>query len=466
MPRTPRRPAIEIGSDARWDILSRELEREIPWLARAIGALRGPYWRPGINTAAVSEDGRVYVDPDVLSWPDDAVKALFEHEVWHPVLEHARRAAAEGARQHAWNIGADCEIHSGHLRPRSLAALSRAVSTQLDGDLFTPARIGAAEGLTAEEYYRAVSALFSPPGGMPVFGSDGAESTSSSSSSATPPARSKGRSGGSKGKGPPGGEKSAEEPGGSGADGVRRSYEAPRAGDPVQQDGSPLPSWTPAEIESIRRAVAESIREAAHRGCGDLPGGLVRWADSVLKPPVVDWRALLRRRIQGGIQAAGRVDYSWRNLSRRDPAGKRGYLSPGMVTPQPEVAVVVDTSGSMGTDELTEAVSEVVGIVRAIGGGCRVAACDTVASRFLRVRRASEIMLVGGGGTYMGAGIEAAGRLRPRPAVIVVLTDGYTPWPDAPVTAARTIAVLVGAGSATDPPAWITTVRVERREES
>ena len=41
----------------------------------------------------------------------------------------------------------------------------------------------------------------------------------------------------------------------------------------------------------------------------------------------------------------------------------------------------------------------------------------------------------------MGAGIAAAAALRPRPAVTVVLTDGYTPWPE---RAPKGIRVVVG----------------------
>lgn len=30
----------------------------------------------------------------------------------------------------------------------------------------------------------------------------------------------------------------------------------------------------------------------------------------------------------------------------------------------------------------------------------------------------------------MGVGIAAAGNLRPTPKILIVLTDGYTPWPN------------------------------------
>ena len=46
------------------------------------------------------------------------------------------------------------------------------------------------------------------------------------------------------------------------------------------------------------------------------------------------------------------------------------------------------------------------------------------------VRRAQDIELIGGGGTDQREGIGAALALRPRPDLILVLTDGQTPWPD------------------------------------
>ena len=46
--------------------------------------------------------------------------------------------------------------------------------------------------------------------------------------------------------------------------------------------------------------------------------------------------------------------------------------------------------------------------------------------------QARDVELLGGGGTDMGAGLAKAAELRPRPDLIIVLTDGYTPWPSAP----------------------------------
>jgi predicted metal-dependent peptidase len=88
-----------------------------------------------------------------------------------------------------------------------------------------------------------------------------------------------------------------------------------------------------------------------------------------------------------------------------------------------------------------------------------VLACDTAVGAAQRVSSARQVTLTGGGGTDMGAGIAAAAGLRPRPAVCVVLTDGYTPWPCGAPKGMRVVVGLLGSG-APDAPAWAKAVRV------
>jgi predicted metal-dependent peptidase len=89
-----------------------------------------------------------------------------------------------------------------------------------------------------------------------------------------------------------------------------------------------------------------------------------------------------------------------------------------------------------------------------------VLACDTAVAPAQRVTSARQVQLIGGGGTNMGAGIAAAAALRPRPAVTVVLTDGYTPWPSRAPKGTRVVVGLLGA-RAPDAPPWARAVRVE-----
>jgi predicted metal-dependent peptidase len=134
---------------------------------------------------------------------------------------------------------------------------------------------------------------------------------------------------------------------------------------------------------------------------------------------------------------------------------------PALRRPVPDIAVVCDTSGSMSDDLLAMALAEVEGLLRAVGLArqLRVLACDAAVGPVRRVSSARQVELVGGGGTDMGAGIAAASLLRPRPAITVVLTDGFTPWPGEPPRGMRVVVGLLG-DDAPEAPDWARAVRV------
>ena len=155
----------------------------------------------------------------------------------------------------------------------------------------------------------------------------------------------------------------------------------------------------------------------------------------------------------------GASDYSYQRPSRRQVMGSK-VIYPSMVRPVARVAVVVDTSGSMGAPEVDAALGEVKGILREVGvkSPVTVMAVDTMVHTTKAVTSVNDVRLAGGGGTDMGAGLRAAERLRPAPDVVVILTDGYTPWPQQAPAGFTTIVVLLGTGDATT-PGWARTVR-------
>jgi predicted metal-dependent peptidase len=141
---------------------------------------------------------------------------------------------------------------------------------------------------------------------------------------------------------------------------------------------------------------------------------------------------------------------------------------PGMVGPAaPLVAAVVDTSGSMEAEELARCLGELLGLARAVSGdgtAITVIACDAEVTGVHRVRTARgirDLELSGGGGTDMRAGLAACALLRPAPEAVVVMTDGYTPWPATPppgLLATLVIALVTDAQAARHVPDWIRTI--------
>ncbi|GGQ07687.1 vWA domain-containing protein [Streptomyces roseolilacinus] len=239
---------------------------------------------------------------------------------------------------------------------------------------------------------------------------------------------------------------------GSGAHGHRSPWDLTGPGGPARIGTT--------EAQALRRATAEAMR--AHlRGRGTLPGGWRRWAEQVLEP-VVDWRRALAGAVrEAAAWAGGAVDYTYRRPSRRS-AALRGVVLPSLRRPLPRVAVVVDTSGSMGDAELAAAMAEITGVLREVGvRGNRVTvlACDADVHAVSRVTSADQVELGGGGGTDLRVGIGAALARRDRPDVVVVLTDGMTPWPDREPSGCRVVVALIGP-YAPEPPGWAETVRV------
>lgn len=236
---------------------------------------------------------------------------------------------------------------------------------------------------------------------------------------------------------------------GSGADSRTRSWDQP--GGIGDRTAGLLRCQTAAEI----------MRHCQGKAPGTVPLGLMRWAEEVLRPRV-DWRRALAAEIRSGISSvAGKVDYTYRRPSRRQSISPDIVL-PSLHRPVPDVAVVIDTSGSMSGDLLGSALTEIEGLIKRVGLArhLTVLSCDAVVHKVQKVSSAGQVELFGGGGTDMGRGISAAAALRPAPSVVVVLTDGYTPWPS---HRPKGITVVVGllASGGHPPPSWARTIRIE-----
>ncbi|MFJ4468472.1 VWA-like domain-containing protein [Streptomyces sp. NPDC089424] len=205
---------------------------------------------------------------------------------------------------------------------------------------------------------------------------------------------------------------------GSGADGRERAWD-------LGPDGAH--GLSAQERDAVRFRVAQGITGRP----GDTPQGWRRWAEEAFQPPQ-PWRELLGAAVRSATSGPGvGEDYTYGRPSRRSTAVP-GAVLPSLRRRPPRVCVVVDTSGSVSDAELGSALREVAAITRAVGGRrdlVTVLSCDAAAQVVHPLCRAEGIQLVGGGGTDLRTGFAGALRTRPRPDVVVVLTDGQTPWP-------------------------------------
>ena len=245
-----------------------------------------------------------------------------------------------------------------------------------------------------------------------------------------------------------------------------RRWDCGAGADGCDRPGEGKGNLDPQQAQLLRLGVAAEIQQQHCREPGSVAGGWVRWAESAL-PSRIDWRRVLAAEVRSAVAAVtGKVDYSYRRPSRRAHLSRKVVL-PTLRRPIPDVAIVCDTSGSMHERLLARALAEIEAVLTRAGlraAQVRVLAVDTAVHAVSRVSRAGQVQLAGGGGTDMGSGIESAAGLRPKPSLVIVLTDGYTPWPDLPPPGIRVIVGLLVEGarpSGWAPPDWARTVVIE-----
>lgn len=380
--------------------------RDLPYLAHALYALV-PVPSDEVPTITCDEYWRVYLNPIWLQTaPISAIGAELAHLTWHLLQDHAGRARdlrVDADSASSWKQAADAALEhtllSAALAPAGLPKASD---------------FGLPTGRSAEEYYASLSKL---PANQDTTGDR---------------------------------DLATGEPDcGSGCDGLRRNSELP--------PGLDLGEIGPDEARQIRRRVAIAYREHI-TGRGTEPGDAWRWTQQILEPAIA-WQPLLGSAVRRAVGwTNGNTDYTYSRRSRRQSAVPNVVL-PGTRRPIPNVALVIDTSGSVDDELLGRALGEVDGALRGLGvtgSSVAVLACDAAVHTVARVRKARDAKLAGGGGTDMRVGIAEAGLLRPRPDVIVVFTDGYTPWPEQPPSGSAVIAAMLGRhGSVLPPsPSW------------
>ena len=379
--------------------------RNRPYYARALFACPVEF-TDKTETLAVNGYWRMRANPLYTATLTVAqVAAVLVHEVNHLLRDHhgrSMRASVPDEGMELWKLAADCEVNDD-LRGDGL---------DLPEGLLYPETLGLAPGRFAEQYYHDMLELAETPDDHHDHQGCGYEHG-----------------------GPP---------------------------DPQQEDVS---GPGPARREQLRRQAAQDILDHQNaNGTWTVPEGLRQWAASRLEPKA-DWRRLLASELRKGLhRRPGTGEATWARPPRR-PDNDSPILRPGTAKAAADVAVVIDTSGSMGRDDLSRAIAETHAILtRAVPG--EAITVHSAAHRAITaqtVTQTRQIALTGGGGTDMGQAIIDANSARPRPAIIIVITDGYTPWPPTrpPNVTATVIAVLTRPNTDSCVPQWITAIAAD-----
>ncbi len=388
-----------------------------PYLATALFSMI-PVLDERVPDMSVDRSWHCRANPRLVSsLPPEQLAAMWIHHVTHLLRGHAERADVAGIDSgDVLNLAQDCEINDD-LEGEGIA---------LPEDAMRPSKLGLEPGGFFEQYARVLGGIDLVQE-LPQLGDCG-----------------------------------------SGAHGSPREWEL------EPQGSAPNPSGTEAvpvgvssvEADLIRRETAQQIVQLGTES-GHLPASWRRWATETGEGGT-DWRSVLRSTVRGSVGAvAGRADYTYGRPSRR-AAAVPGVVLPSMVGRPAAVGIVVDTSGSMDEGQLGAALDEIDAVLRS--GGVREAevtvfATDSAVHTVNRARAGHEVELVGGGGTDMGKGIEQAVSAPHRCEMIIVLTDGETPWPERAPPVPVVVGLITKAGrpavvAAPSPPPWAATVMI------
>jgi predicted metal-dependent peptidase len=330
---------------------------------------------------AVDNYWRLYYNPNwVKSLSVGDATGVLYHEVLHLVRLHSGRCLDIEANKDIWNIAADCEINDDL---RDEAKVSGDFTLPDDGTF--PDTYNLPLYKSAEEYY----ALLLDNGSNRFNRFSECKVMSGMC--------------------------------GSGAGGISQEFED---GEPSSEN----PGLTESEVKVSQLRVALDIQEHV-KTIGDVPSHIKELVSLINDPPKVRWQSVLESIVRNIITyKVGSHDFSFRKRSSRS-TGR--IIFPAMIKPTIRIAGIIDTSGSMSSKELERVIVEINSILKKVSPqNLEILSVDTEVHFKKSVSSVKQIELTGRGGTDMVVGINAALKSSVKPDIIIVCTDGYTPWPD------------------------------------
>jgi predicted metal-dependent peptidase len=223
-------------------------------------------------------------------------------------------------------------------------------------------------------------------------------------------------------------------------------------GDGKDGEGKGRPQLSEAEKQAIRDEIKEAVLAAAQTaGAGNLPAGVKRIIQELTEPKM-NWRELLRMQLESTIKS----DYTWMRASRK--GWHMDAVMPGMnLDPMIDIAVAIDTSGSIGEDMLRDFLSEIQGIMDSFPAYKIHVFCFDTEVHNPAVYTSDNLDSIteyepgGGGGTDFDAIYNYLKAEEIEPKRLVVFTDGYPfgSWGDEQYT--DTVWILHGTTSIVPP---------------
>jgi predicted metal-dependent peptidase len=197
-------------------------------------------------------------------------------------------------------------------------------------------------------------------------------------------------------------------------------------GDGGEEGQGKRPKLSAEERAKIKDEIKEAMLSAAQTcDAGNLPAGVKRLINQLTEPQM-NWRELLRMQLESTIKS----DYTWLRTSRK--GWHLDAIMPGMKTTDAiDIAVAIDTSGSISTAQCKDFLSEIQGIMEAFDSyRIHVFTFDTETYNPQQydsdnLEDITEYNIKGGGGTDFDAIFRYLKSAEIEPKKLVVFTDGY-----------------------------------------
>ena len=193
-----------------------------------------------------------------------------------------------------------------------------------------------------------------------------------------------------------------------------------------EHDLTNLKDLSHEQVKEINDAIDKALREGGMLA-GRMGAKMPRSISDLLEPKV-DWRDALRDFVSSAIK--GKDEFTWRKMNKRHMVNDI-YLPSVENETIGEVVFAIDTSGSMGNEQITEAATELVSICDLCSPEkVRVLWWDTAVhgEQVFNGNYQGLVKLLkpeGGGGTHVSCVSEYINKERINAECVIVFTDGY-----------------------------------------
>lgn len=173
--------------------------------------------------------------------------------------------------------------------------------------------------------------------------------------------------------------------------------------------------------ENKVREIVKQAAEHSDKQRGYMKGDAGQFIEAANEQPMVPWYQRLNHVISSGISYERRI--TKKRINRRNPDFGFGRVNQNITT----ICFIIDTSGSMGEEELAHVNTELNAIVQNTENPVQVIHCDSGVAKCEEYRRGMRLQeFWGRGGTSFEPALEyVRDQLPESPDLIVYFTDGY-----------------------------------------